>query len=62
MALVEAPPGLRGVVVTDTGIGDVRGEEGFYHYRQYSAVDLARSRSFEDVWFLLWRGRLPDRG
>ncbi|MGF1652987.1 MAG: citrate synthase [Actinomycetales bacterium] len=59
MTLVEAPPGLRGVVVTETGIGDVRGEEGFYHYRQYSAVDLARSRSFEDVWFLLWRGRLP---
>jgi citrate synthase len=59
MTLVEAPPGLRGVVVTETGIGDVRGEAGFYHYRQYSAVDLARTRSFEEVWFLLWRGRLP---
>jgi citrate synthase len=48
------------VVVTDTAIGDVRGGEGFYHYRQYSAVDLARSRSFEDVWFLFVEGHLPS--
>ncbi|MEV7289503.1 citrate synthase/methylcitrate synthase [Streptomyces sp. NPDC093252] len=59
-ALVEAPRGLAGVVVADTEIGDVRGREGFYHYRQYSAVDLARHRSFEDVWHLLVHGELPD--
>ncbi|GHC92432.1 citrate synthase [Streptomyces violaceochromogenes] len=58
--LVEAPRGLAGVVVTDTRIGDVRGLEGFYHYRQYSAVDLARTRGFEDVWHLLVHGELPD--
>ncbi|GHH95814.1 citrate synthase [Streptomyces capillispiralis] len=57
---VEVPRGLAGVVVTDTRIGDVRGDEGFYHYRQYSAVDLARSRGFEDVWHLLVHGELPD--
>ncbi|GLW51703.1 citrate synthase [Streptomyces sp. NBRC 14336] len=57
--LIEAPRGLAGVVVTDTEIGDVRGREGFYHYRQYSAVDLARTRSFEDVWHLLIHGELP---
>src|SRR5690606_27881395 len=34
--------------------------EGFYHYRQYSATDLARRRSFEDVWHLLLHGTLPD--
>ncbi|MGW0986300.1 citrate synthase/methylcitrate synthase [Streptomyces sp. NPDC002486] len=60
--LLEAPRGLAGVVVTDTRIGDVRGLEGFYHYRQYSAVDLARSRGFEDVWHLLVHGELPDAG
>ncbi|GAA4536789.1 citrate/2-methylcitrate synthase [Amycolatopsis samaneae] len=54
------PPGLRGVVVTSTGIGDVRGDEGFYHYREHSAIELARARSFEDVWFLFHEGRLPD--
>ncbi|MEU9353981.1 citrate synthase/methylcitrate synthase [Streptomyces griseoloalbus] len=59
-ARVEVPRGLAGVVVTDTRIGDVRGDEGFYHYRQYSAVDLARSRGFEDVWHLLVHGELPD--
>lgn len=54
------PRGLAGVVVTDTALGDVRGAEGFYHYRQYSAVELARSRSFEDVWHLMFYGELPD--
>ncbi|MGW5331166.1 citrate synthase [Streptomyces bauhiniae] len=58
--LVQVPRGLAGVVVTDTEIGDVRGAEGFYHYRQYSAVDLARTRGFEDVWYLLVHGDLPD--
>ncbi|MFF7897117.1 citrate synthase [Streptomyces sp. NPDC007907] len=60
--LLEVPRGLAGVVVTDTRIGDVRGLEGFYHYRQYSAVDLARTRCFEDVWHLLVHGELPDAG
>ncbi|MFE7646286.1 citrate synthase [Streptomyces phaeoluteigriseus] len=58
--VVEVPRGLAGVVVADTEVGDVRGREGFYHYRQYSAVDLARSRPFEDVWHLLIHGVLPD--
>ncbi|MFF3465924.1 citrate synthase [Streptomyces sp. NPDC002619] len=60
--LVDVPRGLAGVVVTDTEIGDVRGLEGFYHYRQYSAVELARTRGFEDVWHLLVHGELPDAG
>ncbi|MEU4655474.1 citrate synthase [Streptomyces sp. NPDC023723] len=56
----EVPRGLAGVVVTDTEIGDVRGTEGFYHYRQYSAVELAETRGFEEVWHLLVHGDLPD--
>lgn len=55
----DVPRGLKGVAVTDTEIGDVRGSEGFYHYRQYSAVDLARTRPLEDVWRLLIDGELP---
>ncbi|HZM79636.1 MAG TPA: citrate/2-methylcitrate synthase, partial [Candidatus Limnocylindrales bacterium] len=54
------PRGLKGVVVTDTEIGDVRGQEGFYHYRQYSAIELATRCSLEDVWHLLIDGCLPD--
>ena len=56
----DVPPGLEGVVVAETTIGDVRGKEGFFHYRQYSAVGLAEQRSLEDVWHLLFRGELPD--
>jgi citrate synthase len=58
--LFEVPPGLRNVVVTETELGDVRGDEGFYHYRQYSAVELARTKTVEDVWFLMFEGRLPS--
>ncbi len=54
------PAGLKGLVVADTELGDVRGGEGFYHYRQYDATELARHRSLEDVWHLLLEGRLPD--
>ncbi len=56
-----APPGLAGVIVATTALSDVRGQQGFYHYRQYDAVDLARSCSIEEVWHLLLRGHLPDQ-
>jgi citrate synthase len=56
----EVARGLKGVIVAETEIGDVRGLEGFYHYRQYSAVELAEKRSLEDVWYLLFEGRLPN--
>jgi citrate synthase len=56
----EIPKGLEGVVVADTTIGDVRGLEGFYHYRQYNAIDLAEKRTLEDVWYLLFEGELPS--
>ncbi|MFF4535843.1 citrate synthase [Streptomyces aureus] len=59
-ASAGVPRGLAGVVVTETELGDVRGLEGFYHYRQYSAVDLAQTCSFEEVWHLLAHGELPD--
>ena len=57
---IEAPPGLEGVIVAETTVGDVRGLEGFYHYRQYSAVDLAAKVSLEDAWYLLFEGALPS--
>ncbi|MEW1752553.1 citrate synthase/methylcitrate synthase [Streptomyces angustmyceticus] len=57
---IDVPRGLSGVIVTETQVGDVRGVEGFYHYRQYSAVELATARTFEDVWYLMFHGELPD--
>lgn len=58
--LIDVPRGLTNVVAARTALGDVRGHEGFYHYRQYSAVDLARERTFEEAWYLLLFGALPD--
>ena len=56
---LEAPKGLEGVIVAETSVGDVRGLEGFYHYRQHNAVELCEKRSLEDVWHLLFEGSLP---
>jgi len=58
--LIDVPPGLNGVAVTDTTIGDVDGEAGQFHYRGLDAVALARHRSFEEVWHLVTVGHLPD--
>ena len=44
-----APPGLKGVVVAETALGDVRGQEGFYHYRQYDATDLAPTDDLDET-------------
>jgi citrate synthase len=55
-----APRGLEGVAVAETAVGDVRGEEGFFHYRGYNAAELARRCSFEQVWHLLIEGELPN--
>lgn len=57
---IEVPKGLKGVVVAETSVGDVRGTEGFYHYREYSAIDLAQQCGLEEVWHLLFEGRLPN--
>jgi citrate synthase len=59
-ATLEAPSGLEGLVVTTTAIGDVRGEEGYFHYRGHDATELARHHSLEEVWHLLVVGHLPD--
>jgi citrate synthase len=58
---IELPKGLEGVEVAETQLGDVRGRQGFYHYRQYDAIELVRKRTLEDVWFLLYGGYLPDK-
>ena len=62
MTTIIAPRGLNGVVVAETAIGDVRGDEGFFHYRQYDATELARRRSYADVVALILDGLLPRPG
>jgi citrate synthase len=58
--LIDVPAGLNGVAVTSTTIGDVDGAAGSFHYRGSDATELARTCSFEEVWYLLAVGHLPS--
>jgi citrate synthase len=58
----QAAPGLADVSVASTTVSDVLGRLGFYHYRGYNAVDIARRGRFEDAWHLMLRGELPTTG
>src|SRR5919112_2055952 len=55
------PNGLEGVVAASTALSHVLGEEGKLVYRGYDIHELAGRASFEEVAFLLWKGRLPSR-
>lgn len=58
--LIEVPRGLTNVAVAETAISQVRGLEGYYQYRGHSAIEVARTASFEQAWQLLMDGNLPD--
>ncbi|MFB6201498.1 MAG: citrate synthase [Halorhabdus sp.] len=51
--------GLEGVLVAESSLSDIEGDEGRLVYRGYAIEDLARNASFEEVLYLLWEGRLP---
>ena len=53
--------GLEGVVVAQTGLSAIDGEKGELIYAGYDIDDLARNTTFEEVTYLLWNGRLPNR-
>ena len=60
----EAPAsaaGLRGVAAATSSVSDVNGERGELIYQGYSIHDLAQHSTFEEVVFLLWHKRLPNR-
>jgi citrate synthase len=54
-------PGLEGIVASQTAISMVDGQNGRLIYQGYVIADLAEEMSFEEVAFLLWEGRLPNR-
>jgi citrate synthase len=54
--------GLEGVSIGETRISFVDGQKGRLVYAGHDAVELAETRSFEEVWYLLHRGRLPTPG
>ena len=53
--------GLRGIAVAQTRIGEVRGDIGQLIYSGYDINELAGKVCFEEVVYLLWEGRLPNR-
>ena len=53
--------GLDGGIVDETKLSLVNGTEGRLIYSGYKIEDLAAHALYEEVVFLLWHGRLPDR-
>jgi citrate synthase len=52
--------GLEGVIACRTRLSDVDGINGKLVFSGYNAVELATTKTFEEVWFLLHHGRLPS--
>jgi len=53
--------GLEDVVAASSAICYLDGDRGVLAYYGYDIHDLARGASFEEVCYLLWHGRLPNR-
>jgi citrate synthase len=56
----ELKKGLEGVLVAESSLSFIDGDDGKLIYRGYTIEDLVRSASFEEVVYLLWHGELPD--
>jgi citrate synthase len=56
-----AKAGLEDVVVATSSICYLDGARGVLAYRGYDIHDLAEQATFEEVCYLLWHGRLPNR-
>jgi citrate synthase len=61
MAETSFKAGLEDVVANQSDICFIDGKEGRLVYRGYDIVDLAAHSPYEEVAFLLWEGRLPNR-
>lgn len=57
--LVTQSKGLEDVVVGQSSICFIDGQEGRLLYRGYDIVDLAAKSCYEETTFLLWNGHLP---
>ena len=57
----ELKRGLEGVLVAESSLSFIDGDEGELAYRGYGIDDLARNATFEEVVYLLWHGELPTR-
>ena len=53
--------GLEGVVATSSKICFIDGDRGILSYFGYNINTLAEEATFEEVIYLLWNGKLPNR-
>ncbi len=58
---VKPKGGLEDVVAASSAICYLDGDRGVLAYFGYDIHDLARGATFEEVCYLLWHGRLPNR-
>ena len=54
-------PGLAGVVAAQTKLSHVDGQLGELIIAGFPVAELALQASFEEVVYLLWHDRLPER-
>src|SRR3990167_6221874 len=52
--------GLEGIYACYTNLSEVMGSEGKLIFNGFNAVELAETKTFEEVWFVLRKGRLPS--
>lgn len=53
--------GLEGIIAAETRLGEVKGQEGLLYYCGYDINELAGKVSYEEVVYLLFHQRLPNR-
>lgn len=56
---MTATKGLEGIVATTSSVSSII--DGVLTYRGYNIDDLAENATFEEVVYLLWYGKLPNR-
>src|ERR1700687_4790227 len=62
LTATHAAKGLEGVVATNSSICYIDGDQGVLAYRGIDIHELADHSNFEETCYLLWFGRLPNRG
>jgi citrate synthase len=61
MAKIEIKKGLVGVHVAESSLGFINGVDGLLFYRGYKIKDIAEHATYEEVLYLLWHGKLPNK-
>ncbi len=61
IAMPVTAKGLEGIVANSTSLSDVLGQEGVLIYAGYNINELAGNATYEEIVYLLWHGKLPNK-